>query len=103
MLPTDDIAPANQREMQFSDVRVSQFWDPNRKFGLLLSQTLKLSISVAWDVYLLYLPEHPWEAELPLLPEFWMHQQNEEMSLYLDPARLKQYVKVLLERTAFND
>ena len=72
-------------------------------FGLSLSRTLDLSISVAWDVYLLYAPDHSWEAEFPPSPEFWMHQQDEEMSLYLDPVRLKQQVKALIERIASND
>ena len=103
MLRTDDLVSAIKRERMFSDVRVKQFWDPDRKFGLLLSQTLKLLISIAWDVYLLYPPDHPWEAELPPLPEYWMHQQNEEMSLYLDPARFKHQVKALIERTTSND
>ena len=103
MLPTDNLTLAIQRELMFSDVRVKQFWDPDRKFGLLLSRTLDLSISVAWDVYLLYVPDHPWEAELPPSPEFWMHQQNEEMSLYLDPAQLKRQIKTLIERIASND
>ena len=103
MLPTDHLTLAIQRELMFSDVRMKQFWDPDRKFGLLLSRTLDLLISVAWDVYLLYAPDHPWEEEFPPSPEFWVHQQNEEMSLYLDPDRLKQQVKALIERIASND
>ena len=103
MLPTDNLIPAIQRERMFSDVRVKQFWDPVRKFGSLLSRTLNLSISVAWDVYLLYAPDHSWEAEFPPSPEFWMHQQNEETSLYLDPHRFKHQVQALIERIASND
>src|SRR5215208_1421971 len=93
MLPADNLEAAMQRELMFSDTRVEQFWDPDRIFGRALSQTLNLTISIAWDVYLLYPPDHPWEAELPPVPEFWMHQQNEEMSHYLDPQRLKQYLQ----------
>ena len=103
MLSTDVLESAIQRELMFSDARVKQFWDPDRIFGELLSQTLNLTISIAWDVYLLYPPDHPWNAELPPAPEFWMHQQNEEMSLYLDPARFKECLQTLLERTAFHD
>ncbi len=101
MLETDSVYAANQRETRFSDARVKQFWDPDRFFGRLLSRTLKLTISIAWDVYLLYLPDHPWDGELPPAPKIWMHQQDEKMSLYLDPLRFKQYVQSLLERTAF--
>ena len=103
MLPTDSLEAVVQREFTFSDTRVKQLWDPDRIFGSLMSQTLNLRISIAWDVYLLYLPHHPWDAELPPAPKFWMHQQDEEMSLYLDPLQFKQYVQTVLERTAFND
>lgn len=101
MLPTDNLESAIQRELMFSDARMKQFWDPDRIFGSLMSQTLKLRISIAWDVYLLYLPDHPWDAELPPVPVFWMHQQDEEMSLYLDPTRFKQHLQTLLERMNF--
>ena len=101
MLVTDNIDAVNERETIFSDSRVKQFWDQDKIFGSLLSQTLKLSIPIAWDVYLIYLPNHPWETDLPPTPEFWMHQQNEETNLYLDPPRFKQYVQTLLERIAF--
>ena len=101
-LPPDNLEAALQRELMFSDARVRQFWDPSRIFGELLSKTLNLTIAIAWDVYLLYPPDHPWNAELPPVPEFWMHQQNEDMSLYLDPARFKEYLQTLLERTAFH-
>ncbi len=101
MLPTDILESAIQRELMFSDARVKQFWDPDRIFGSLMSQTLKLRISIAWDVYLLYLPDHSWDAELPPAPVFWMHQQDEEMSLYLNPTRFKQHLQTLLERTNF--
>jgi hypothetical protein len=103
MLPTDSLDSAIQRELMLSDARVEQLWDPDRIFGSLLSQTLNLTLSIAWDVYLLYPPDHSWDAELPPPPEFWMHQQDEELSLYLDPTRFKQYLQTLLERTAFHD
>jgi hypothetical protein len=74
MLPTDILESAVQRELMFSDGRLKQFWDLDRIFGSLMSQTLNLTISIAWDVYLLYSPDHPWDAELPPAPEFWMHQ-----------------------------
>lgn len=103
MLPADKLESTLQRESIFSDARVKQFWDPERVFGRLLSQTLNLTISIAWDVYLLYPPDHLWNAELPPTPEFWMHQQDEDMSLYLDPARFKEYLQALLERTVFHE
>jgi hypothetical protein len=101
MIDTDNLEADNLREPGFADSRVKQFWDPDRILGRLLSQTLRLRISIAWDVYLIYLPDHPWDGELPPEPEFWMHQQDEEMSLYLDPPRLKHYVQTVLGRIAF--
>ena len=103
MLPADNVESALQRELMFLDPRVRQYWDPDRIFGQLLSQNLSLTISIAWDVYLLYPPDHLWNTELPPAPEFWMHQQNEEMSLYLDPHRFKGHLQALLERTAFHE
>ena len=103
MIDTDSLEAANLREPGFADSRVKQFWDPDRILGRLLSQTLRLRIFIAWDVYLIYLPDHPWNGELPPEPEFWMHQQDEEMSLYLDPPRFKHYVQTILEGTASND
>ena len=101
MIETDNFAAANERETKFSDSRVWQFWDPDRFVGRLLSQTLNLKESIAWDVYLVYLPNHSWDGELPPIPQFWMHQLNEDPALLLDPPRLRQSVQALLERTTF--
>ena len=93
MLVTDSLNAANERETRFSDSRVKQFWDPDRILGQLLSQALKLKASIAWDVYLVYAPDHPWNTELPPAPIYWMHQLDEEPILQLDPPLLKQFVR----------
>ena len=103
VLITDNLDAAYKRECIFSDYRVKQFWDQDRIFGPLMSQTLNLKELIAWDVYLLYSPDHPWNSELPPAPTFWMHQLNEEPSLFLDPTRLKESVKTLLEGYVLND
>jgi len=59
---------------------------------------LNLKESIAWDVYLIYLPNQIWDTELPPKPEFWMHQLDEEPTLYLDAPRLKQEVQRLIEK-----
>jgi hypothetical protein len=100
MLPTDTLDAANEWETRLSDPRVQQLWDSDRILGQLLSQTLNLKESIAWDVYLVYPPNHVWDAALPPVPLFWMHQLNEEPKLLLDPSRLKQYVQTLLQSTA---
>ena len=102
MLSTDNLDAAIERESHFSDRRLQQLWDQDRIAGHLLSRTLNLQQeSIAWDVYLIYPSDHSWDTELPPMPQFWMHQLDEEPTLYLDPPRLKEYVKTLLERTAF--
>ena len=98
MLVTDNIDAANQHENMFSDPRVKQFWDPDQIFGKLMSQTLNLRASIAWDVYLVYPPGHSWNTELPPIPKFWMHQLDEEPALLLDPPRLKHIVQVVIEK-----
>jgi hypothetical protein len=98
MLVTDSLDAANQRAIKFSDPRIQQFWDPERILGRLLSRTLNLKESIAWDVYLIYPPNHIWDTELPPTPEFWMHQLNEEPTLLLDPLRLKHTVKAMIEK-----
>ena len=99
MLDTDNLDTANERETKFSDPRLNQFWDEDQVFGKLLSQTLQVTNPIAWDVYLVYLPNHSWNGELPPLPEIWMHQQDWEPAFFIDPPRLKEYVPTVLERT----
>ena len=99
MLVTDSLNAAEQREASFSDSRVMHYWDPNRILGRLLSQTLNLKASIGWDVYLVYPPDHPWDTELPPMPEFWMHQLDEEPALFLDSVRLKRTVQAVAEKS----
>lgn len=98
MLVTDSVFAASVCKARFSDSRLKQFWDPERIFGQLLSQTLNLKESIAWDVYLIYSPEHPWDTQLPPVPAFWMHQLNENPDLFFDPSRLKRTVQVMIDR-----
>jgi hypothetical protein len=98
MLVADSLNAAKGCETGFSDPRVQHYWDPDRIMGRYLSQTLKLKASIAWDVYLIYLPDHPWDTELPPAPEFWMHQLDEEPTLYLEPLRLKQDVQAMIKK-----
>ena len=98
MLATDSQIAAQECEIKFSNSGVKHYWDPDRMFGRLLAQTLNLTTSIAWDVYLLYPPEHDWDTELPPVPEYWMHQLDEEPTLYLDPLRLKRTVRAMTEK-----
>lgn len=97
MLAPDNFGVALQQETKFPDARVKHFWDPDRLIGKLVSATLNLKTAIAWDVYLIYHPDHPWDVELPPPPKFWMHQLDEEPILRLDPPHLKRYVQILVE------
>lgn len=98
MLSTDVRKAAKARERLFFDHRVQHYWDPDRILGRLLSQTLNLKADIAWDVYLLYPPNHFWDTALPPTPEIWMHQLDEEPSLLLDPPVLKKNVQAMIEK-----
>jgi len=74
MLMTDSLIAAKRCEAELADYRVKHYWDPDRILGQLLSQTLNLKAPMAWDVYLIYSPNHPLDADLPPAPKFWMHQ-----------------------------
>ena len=97
MLDTDTFEEAGRRETIFMDPRVRHFWDEDRIFGHLLSQTLQLRELIAWDVYLVYLPDHAWDKRLPPMPALWMHQQDEQTVYFMDPPRLKAYVESAIE------
>ena len=99
MLVTDRLNEAKHLETRFSDSRVKHYWDPARILGGFLSQTLDLKASIAWDVYLIYPPDHAWDTELPPTPRFWMHQLDEEPALLLDPIRIKHNVQAIIEKS----
>jgi len=101
LLAPDNLDAAKQNHNGFSDSRLRHFWDSDRILGGLISQTLNLKTAIAWDVYLIYAPDHPWHAELPPAPEFWMHQLDEEPTLFLDSLRLKRTVHTMIERSKF--
>jgi hypothetical protein len=71
-IQSDDRAAAVERVKEFSDSRVTYFWDQNRITGTAWQKTLGLD-SFAWDVYLLYGRQVKWEKDL-VQPNFWMHQ-----------------------------
>ena len=98
MLATDNLNAAKLYEAKLLDSRVKHYWDADRILGQLLSQTLNLKASMAWDVYLVYPPDHGWDTELPPTPKFWMHQLDEEPILFLNPLQLKRAVQTMIER-----
>ena len=58
----------------------------------------------AWDIYMVYPPGVRWEAELPPVPAYWMHQLGRPGKLrvtkapFLDPAAFEVQVKAIEEK-----
>jgi hypothetical protein len=46
--------------------------------------------------------KHYWDPELPPMPDFWMHQLDEEPALLLDPVRLRHNMQAIMEES-FSD
>ena len=72
MFPGDSRDWAKTRSGEFSDRRLTYYWDGNRLTGQQWQKVLGTS-RTAWDVYLLYSAEIQWDKE-PAAPNFWMHQ-----------------------------
>jgi len=72
MFPNDSKGWAKVRSDEFSDKRVSYYWDSERLTGKEWQKVLGTK-PVAWDVYLLYGAESQWDIQ-PAMPDFWMHQ-----------------------------
>jgi hypothetical protein len=72
MIPGDSREWAKTRTAEFSDKRLSYYWDGERLSGKEWQKVLGLK-SVAWDVYFLYGAANVWDKE-PAVPDFWMHQ-----------------------------
>ncbi len=74
MFPGDSRKWAQTRSDEFSDKRVSYYWDGEKIAGKAWQKTLGTKRE-AWDVYLLYGAGSQWDKE-PATPDFWMHQLN---------------------------
>lgn len=72
MFPGDSKGWAQTRSNEFSDPRLSYYWDSERATGEEWRNVLSLD-RTAWDVYLLYGSNSEWNKGTPT-PAFWMHQ-----------------------------
>jgi len=72
MFPGDSRKWAQTRSDEFSDKRVSYYWDGEKLAGKAWQKALGTKRE-AWDVYLLYGAGSQWDKE-PATPDFWMHQ-----------------------------
>src|SRR5262249_44846239 len=92
MLRSDDRDSAFERTKEFSDPRVSYYWDDSRITGAAWRDLLNLP-TTAWDIYFLYSSKTNW-TEVPGKPVFWMHQlRGIDAGPFLDKDEFK--LKVL--------
>ena len=67
----DDRAFAVERSTEFTDDRITHYWDGEQLTAKAWDSVLETQ-DIAWDVYLIYGPTSSWEKEPPA-PVFWMH------------------------------
>ena len=100
MFPGDSRGWAKSRSDEFSDNRLSYYWDRDRLTGQRWQKVLGTPRE-AWDVYLLYGAGTQWDKEPPT-PDFWMHQLRSMSSTktgqLLDGAVFEAKVKELLNQ-----
>ncbi len=97
MFPGDSRKWAQIRSDEFSDKRVSYYWDGEKLAGKGWQKTLGVKRE-AWDVYLLYGAESQWDKEPPA-PDFWMHQLGGlTHAPWLDEEKFEAKAKELLGR-----
>ena len=97
MLRSDHKADAEEASGEFTDSRVSYFWDSEKILGEAYSDRLNL-FRTAWDVYLLYGRAASWEEPAPD-PDYWMHQLGLSAPLTptLDEDELTVHVNLMLK------
>ena len=76
MLPEDSKEKAKLEAGNFSDPRLHHFYDPNKRSGTAVADSLGYKDRVAWDIYLFYTAGAVW-IENPPAPKAWMHQLSE--------------------------
>ena len=72
MFPGDSRSWAQTRSNEFSDPRLSYYWDGGKVTGEDWGKALGID-RTAWDVYFLYGSTAEWHKGTPT-PAFWMHQ-----------------------------
>ena len=97
MFPGDSREWAQTRADEFSDKRLSYYWDGDKLTGKAWQKVLGTKRE-AWDVYLLYGAASQWDKE-PAAPDFWMHQLGGVTTApRLDAATFEAKAKELLSQ-----
>ena len=76
MLPSDTELTAKRSARIIDDPRVRHFYDPGKRSGKAITQSLGWEGKMAWDVYLFYTEGTEW-VEDPPMPSDWLHQLND--------------------------
>ena len=91
MLDADTFEAALPSVKFLNDNRIQHYYDPHRKFGKIIADSVGWTGNVAWDIYLFYQPYVDWFDKAPL-PSRWMHQLNDNWATkekYRTGANLK--------------
>jgi hypothetical protein len=76
MLPEDSKEKARVEAGNFTDSLIHHFYDPNKRSGTAIAESLGYKERVAWDIYLFYSAGVAW-TDAPPAPTAWMHQLSE--------------------------
>ena len=99
ILPNDSRQTAEAEASDFTDSRISHYWDADRNLAGAFASTLGLQ-GPAWDVYLLFDAGLEWIGDDPPEPAYWMAQLPErvgaEPDRLLQPARFAEKLRVRL-------
>ena len=82
MLPLDNRLTARWQAGKIADARVRHFYDPHRRVGKALGDSLGAPGKPWWDVYLFYAAGSEW-GDQPPTPIRWAHQLSDT---WADPA-----------------
>ena len=77
MLAEDSEKKAKSSSVIFSDMHVTQFYDPNLLSGKAVANSLGWTGKTAWDIYLFYPAGSEW-SQHPPLPGEWVHQLKDD-------------------------
>jgi len=76
MLPGDSEETAQKSSSILDDPRVLLFYDPNKRSGKAVADTVGWAGKIAWDIYLFYLEGDEW-GKNPPMPTDWMYQLSD--------------------------
>lgn len=86
MLAADSIEAAVASALNFRDERARQFYDPARRAGKAIADSVGAPGELGWDMYLFYGRGQIWRAKPPPA-RIWVHQLKP--SAWADPARFR--------------